>query len=202
MRTKLTVINKKLLVLIPLGMLCSCSPGDKQQSTDNNTETVEMPSGNVMTQQQLLDSIAALEPKIFTNDFYVQKEAAAEVQKLDKYYEKYIAAFRYDRTNTPQFMLKRAAFKREAGAPLEAVKIYVEVQKLFPDFEKNAESAFLVAFIYDNDLNNKELAKEEYQNVVEKYKGSYWAYQAKERLQNIDLSDEELIEKFRQNNPA
>jgi tetratricopeptide (TPR) repeat protein len=60
--------------------------------------------------------------------------------------------------------------------------------------EKRAESAFLVAFIYDAHLKDAKKATDYYNKVIQLYPASVWAEQAKDALHMVGKSDEELME--------
>jgi hypothetical protein len=60
----------------------------------------------------------------------------------------------------------------------------------------------LIAFIYENHLNKKGPAKEYYNKVINEYPEHVLASQAKQSIDILMLSDEELIKKFQENNPG
>lgn len=150
--------------------------------------------------QQEKDELAAkidsLENVLFGPEANVDKEAAAQLlQAYIKFTDTYPADDR-----TPDYLYKGAGIARGVGVHSRALKMYQRILDDYPEFGKQAETHFLIAFTYDNDLKEIDLAKDAYQDVINKFPEHEFADQAKERLKTIDLSDEELIELFMKKN--
>lgn len=144
----------------------------------------------------LATRIDSLENLLFGQESKVDKEVAAQLlQSYLKFTDTYPADER-----TPDFLYKGAGIARGVGVHSRALKMYQRILEDYPEYGKQAETSFLIAFTYDNDLKEIDLAKEAYNQVIEDYPDHEFAAQAKERLKTIDLSDEELIELFMQRN--
>ena len=147
--------------------------------------------------REMLNRIDSLENIVYTDTFDYRNRTG---NMLIKTYAEYIAAFPGDRANAPKFLYKSAAVSRASGDPVSALKNYDEILRRYPQYELAPESAFLLAFTYDEDLNDKDRAKEAYEAVIAQFPDDKWAVQARERLKTIDMSDQELIDSFMKKN--
>lgn len=137
--------------------------------------------------------IDSLENIVYAENFEFEK---GEVENLRNTYDEFARRFDGDKTLTPEYLYKSAALSRSLGEPTEAIKTYQHILTKFKGFERNPEVQFLIAFTYDEDIRQKTLAKEAYNEVIEKFPGDHWSIQAERRLETIDMSDEEMIRYF------
>jgi tetratricopeptide (TPR) repeat protein len=182
----------RIIIVGLLGLfLGSCGNNEEQKIVQ---ETVK---SNIEKHRMLTAEIDSLE-NIFYNDSLQITETTSSA--LMQAYIEFSSQFIADQENTPVYLYKAAALARANNLPVKAIKYYSQIQNDFPGYIRNSEVAFLLAFTYDEDLNQKELAKEAYQEVVDKYPGDIWAIQSAERLKTIDMTDEELIQFFKEKN--
>lgn len=152
---------------------------------------------NAEEHAMLIHRIDSLENVVFTETFDLNEAAASE---LLRDYNMFTAKFPADDALCPEYLYKAAAIARGVDLPVRALKYYQQILSEYPGFIKNSESAFLLAFTYDEDLGEPKLAKEAYQYVIDTYPGDMWAEQSSERLKTIDMSDEDLIQFFMEKN--
>jgi TolA-binding protein len=145
---------------------------------------------------ELAFRIDSLENVLFGQSTNVDREVAAQLLQS---YIKFIDTYPAD-SRCPDFLYKGAGIARGVGVHMRALKMYQQILSDYPEFPKQAETQFLIAFTYDNDIKDIESAKIAYQDVMERYPDHEFAKQAEERLKTIDMSDEELIELFMQRN--
>ncbi|HLV52934.1 MAG TPA: tetratricopeptide repeat protein [Cryomorphaceae bacterium] len=169
-------------------MLASCGEDRQEEVAEQHAEK------NTRTRVQWLAEIDSLENIVYTGDFDVDHPAVGELLRS---YLGYTKIFVSDKEHTPEYLYKAAALTRAVDLPVKALKLYDQILTDYPDWEKSPETAFMIAFMYD-DMNEKDRAREAYQRVIDKYRGDHWAVQAEERLKSLDLTDEELIRKFNQ----
>ncbi|HKL03364.1 MAG TPA: tetratricopeptide repeat protein, partial [Cryomorphaceae bacterium] len=172
------------LIVLALGAACSESPEPEvEKSLKSNTER----------HREMVKTIDSLELLVYSDEADMKSPATGD---LLQNYLKFAKMFPGDKERSPQYLYKAAAVSRANKLGVKAVKLYSEILQKYPNYIKAPEVAFLLAFTYDEDLKQKDEAKKAYRDVIEKYPGDKWAKQAEERLKNIDMSDEELIEKF------
>jgi tetratricopeptide (TPR) repeat protein len=181
------MIKKLGLALLCAGILVACSTddgGSKQRALTNAEQKAA-----------LVQRIDSLENVMQEKDLLPGDMLMGD---LLKDYMMYTEKYPGESDKTPEYLYKAAAISRAINLPVKAIKLYDKILSKYPNWEKAPEVAFLTAFTYDEDLKKPELAKESYEDVIEKYPGDLWAVQAEQRLATISMSDEELLEFLRQ----
>lgn len=97
---------------------------------------------------------------------------------------------------TPEYLYKGGEMARSLGTPEKALNLYMIISNKYPKSTHAAESTFMSGFIFDSTFGNKEKAAEYYKKFVSNYPDHALAKDAKFLLDNIDKSDEELIEEI------
>ena len=112
-------------------------------------------------------------------------------------YEKFVNTFPDD-SSSPGYLYKAADLAQGMKKSKEAIGFYKEFISKYPQHTKVASSYFLMAFVYDNELHNKDSAKYFYKEFLEKYPNHQLAPSAKASLDQIEmgLTDEELVRMF------
>lgn len=70
---------------------------------------------------------------------------------------------------TEQELYTQAQDFSEKGDFQSAIKTYQEILKLYPKSPRTYKAQFLIAFVYSENLKDKEKAKENYQILLDKY---------------------------------
>jgi len=145
--------------------------------------------------QRLAEQIKTGEEKLFNDSTKMldQKVASDELAA----YEKFVSTFPDD-TASADYLFKAADLAHGMRRPREAIRLYKDFISRYPTHSKIAASHFLLAFVYDNDLQQKDSAKIFYKEFLEKYPTHQLAPSAKASLDQIEmgLSDEELVKMF------
>lgn len=81
-----------------------------------------------------------------------------------------------------------------------AIGLFENVSQNYTNYDKVVEATYLIAFIYDNYLDQKGMAEDKYKEVIERYPRHSFAVEARGAINNLYLSDEELIKKFEEQN--
>lgn len=129
------------------------------------------------------------------NDQLDRSMADSLILEYDKFVSKYP-----DNEWSPEYLFNKANIYRSFGKFDEAIKIYRKIIAEYPNFKMITASHFLIALIYESDLNNKEKAEEVYKEVAQLYPNEKFGQDAAERLKTIHLTDEELIQFFNEKN--
>ena len=146
--------------------------------------------------EKLSDKIVELEEIVDAD--VDRKEMKARKQLLIAY-ANFANNFHEDE-KAPEYLFRGAKLANELGKPRRAIEYLTNLHDGYPSFDKRTEAAFLVGFIYENVLNDKELAQKAYEKVIEFYPDSKWAEEAKNSIQLLYLTDEEKIRKFQEQN--
>lgn len=103
---------------------------------------------------------------------------------------------------TPEMLFRRADLLRSLGAFEEAMTQLRDVHDHFPQYPHRARCAFLVGFIAETELGDREQARLTYQQVVDVHPGSEEAEWARISLAQLDLRGEDLLRNFQRNDAA
>jgi tetratricopeptide (TPR) repeat protein len=102
--------------------------------------------------------------------------------------------------NTPQHLELKAKYLGALGNNKEAIKVYNNLYNNFKSSENSSDALFMMAFLYENNIGDKEKAKEFYKKYLEEFPTKDFAKDAKFSLDNIDKTPEELMEMFNKQN--
>lgn len=182
-----------LLIIILSITIFSC--GGTENKTNNNIE--EKIPLTEMDKEQLFKELNVLKSNLFdTVELKTNIEVAQQLLEGSKIY---ISKFSNEE-NIKDVTYRAVQASEALGKNEEAVTHLNMLIRNHPSDSSVVDWMFERAFIYDAKLNNKELAKKYYQEVVNNFPEHDFGVNAKARLQNIDMTDEELIEQFIKNN--
>jgi TolA-binding protein len=94
----------------------------------------------------------------------------------------------HDDIKTAEMLFRRADLLRSAGKFQEAMTQLRDVHDHFPEYEKRAISAFLVGFIAEVELNDREQAKKTYEQVIALHDSTDAAEWARQSLLNLEAT--------------
>jgi len=93
-------------------------------------------------------------------------------------------------------LYRAAEVVRALSDPKKAAAIYERIHNDYPDFSKAPESLFMLAFTYDEDLKNYDLAKATYEKFMKLYPDNVFAESTPMLLENLGKSDEEILQQL------
>ena len=182
----------RIFIAVLVLLLASCSTGDPEKDTPS-------PEGGIPIEefkQNKQTLIKDLEKEVWTNSLEASDESK---RKLLVAYSEWGNYFRDD-DSTPEYLFQAGRLAVDLNRPKRAVELFTEVHDGFPDFDKRIESAYMVGHIYDQMLNDRELASKAYLKIVEFYPESKWADQAQMVNDQLYISDEEIIKMLEEKN--
>ena len=157
------------------------------------------------TKSNLLSSRDSLFIKINENEKALFANAAsspisnAKALETITLYEKFANNFPND-TLSPTYLMKAADVCSNTNQAAKSVELCRKIVEQYPNFKGVPTAMFLMAFVTENKLNNIARAKELYQQFIQKYPNHPMAEDAKASIENLGLSDDELIAKFQKMN--
>ncbi len=146
---------------------------------------------------KIIQEIQALEKRAF------QPNSTFDLTLADSLIKKY-SVFASNYTNdslAAEYTFKQAEIFVAKRSYKSAIQTLEKLKKDFPDFKKNPESAFMIAFIYDEHLKLKDKASVAYQNMANDYPDHPLAENALIQKENLKYSNQELIEMFKNKAP-
>lgn len=144
------------------------------------------------SEAELLESIQKVEAEIKeSNRLDVEK-----VEGLIDLYELLIK--KSDKSKQPALLEKKAKYYASLGQHENALNVYEKIYEKYPNYEKRGEALFMQAFILE--VNNNDLVKAEelYKRYLDEFPDGDFAKDAAFSIENLYLSPEELIQKFKE----
>lgn len=93
-------------------------------------------------------------------------------------------------------LYRAAEVVRAMNDPKKAAAIYERIHNDYNSFSKAPESLFMLAFTYDEDLNNFDLAKVTYEKFMKLYPDNVFAKSTPMLLENLGKTDEEILQQL------
>lgn len=95
-----------------------------------------------------------------------------------------------------EVLFRAGALLKGRKEPTKAIGVWGLVTEKYPDSYRSADALFQQALTFDNDLNDKNLAKRYYQKFLEQYPEHPQAEDVRLLLPMMDKTDAELVEEF------
>ena len=160
---------KKSLILILISLfIISCSKTSDQEYFDQ--------AKKLLDERKTTEAITSLETLI--NEYPESKITPQALVQLAQIYQNQM-----DKTIKPAESFKKAE------------KYFMQVYEKYPDSEEAPKSLFMSGFILANDLMKYDEATSSYNLFLEKYPSHPLAVSAKEELDNMGLSPEEILKR-------
>jgi outer membrane protein assembly factor BamD (BamD/ComL family) len=138
--------------------------------------------------EKALKSIKSME----SNDSAFSNEL---MQQLKKSYTEFASAYPDDE-HAPEFLFKaaqRAIVLQEAN---EASELLLQLINKYPANEFAEDATFLLAFTYENNLNDLSNARKYYEKFLKDYPTGELAEEAKLSIENLGKTAEEFLEQM------
>jgi len=144
-------------------------------------------------EQKQLKKIEQLEKELFGNVTTIpdREKSLTLVTAYVEYAEMHPGS-----EKAPEFIFRAADICMNTGYPGRAIELYTMVYRDYPEYAKRPESLFLIAFIYETQFNNLQLAEHNYKKFVEQFPDHDLADDAKILLQHLGKSPDELVKEF------
>ncbi|MEM9024095.1 MAG: tetratricopeptide repeat protein, partial [Bacteroidota bacterium] len=120
----------------------------------------------------------------------------AKAQEVVTLYTGYVDANPWD-SISPHYLFKAAEVNIGIKQHKAAISLYERLLEHYPEYDKRPETLYLIGFTYENHLDQMGKAREQYEALIEAYPSHKLAQDARYAIENLGLSDEELIEKFK-----
>ncbi|MDD2412052.1 MAG: tetratricopeptide repeat protein [Bacteroidales bacterium] len=144
----------------------------------------------------LKEEIAQLEKELYdtTNKKVDEKTALLLVDKYVAYADE-----NKEDTLSPIYLFKGGEICMNIKRGEKAIELFTRVMEDYPNYNKLAETLFLLAFTYENVQNNIALAKEKYEQFLFKYPNHELVEQVELSLKHLGKTPEEIVEEFEAN---
>lgn len=183
----------KSFLIFPIGLLvamssCNGNGEDNTEYTETQEEAI-IPHADYDT---YLKECIEMENKILANannpDKQLLEEAMLKFQDFAGYFP--------DDEKTPDYLFKASDYALTLGKIEKSIKILTQIINDYPNYPKMESVLFNKASHLDFEMRDTTLAKQTYQEFIDKYPNSDLVDDAQSRIDNISLSLEELANKF------
>jgi tetratricopeptide (TPR) repeat protein len=99
---------------------------------------------------------------------------------------------------TPEFLMRRADLLRGEGKIRESISLFKAIHDGFPQYQNKITCAFIAAFLYETELNDKDSAEKLYLQIIDSYPDSHEADVARISLRHLRETSDELIQRLQQ----
>ncbi len=184
------MINKRnriigLFTFIIFSTMMACS--------DNAQDQEDKSSLSANDKEALALKIEALEDSL--SQTTLSKDAKAFSLELLRSTTQFVDEFPVDQ-RCAKYMFMGARAASGLGNYEKSTHMMETIKKVYGNYDQLAEVYFLYAFILDEELNRKDDAKDAYMELVNKFPDDPLSAQAEVLLEQLYMSDEELIEKW------
>ena len=144
----------------------------------------------------LKEEITQLEKELYdtTNRGVDEKKALLLVDKYIAYADE-----NKEDTLSPIYLFKGGEICMNIKKGEKAVQLFNRVMEEYPDYNKVAETLFLLAFTYENVIHDIINAKDKYELFLFKYPNHYLSEQVELSLKHLGKTPEELVAEFEAN---
>jgi len=121
---------------------------------------------------------------------------SAEMKDLENRILVSFAGYYPDDAASPDYLLKAADYALALGQPEKSVKILTRIIDEYPNYDRMESVMFNKASHQDFELRDTTNAKNSYREFIAKFPNSDLVDDAKNRIENISLTLDELADKF------
>jgi outer membrane protein assembly factor BamD (BamD/ComL family) len=142
---------------------------------------------------ELAGRIKAMEDSLFNATSYDQRKA----QSLLDVYKAFAATHPLD-SMAPEYLFRAAGLSKSMRDPDQSIFLYDRIITDYPSWYRLPDVYYLKAFTIDSDQDRKGEAERAYKEVINRYPDHPFAKDAKAMIENLQYTDEELIQRFEQ----
>lgn len=136
--------------------------------------------------------IRAKEDSLFANQAFDRRNA----QGMVDVYKAFAAAYPLD-SMAPEYLLRAADVLKGMHEPEQSIALYDRIIQDYPAWDQIVTVLYMKGLTLDDDLDRDGEAKVVYEQVINNFPEHPFARDAKAMIENLGLSDEELIAKFK-----
>lgn len=174
-----------IVVLAALGLSSCVEPTDQASKA----------SDEAATRDKLVQEIDSLEKDLTAHlNFDVQMNRVRANEVLNKY-RSYIMQHPRD-SITAEYLFRAADLSVGLGNYDAAINYLNRLIKDFPNFDRIVEMWLFKGFIYEAYMNNHGEAARTYKEIIARYPNHRLASDARAALENLTLTEEQLLEKL------
>lgn len=181
---------RTIAAIMMIGLLVSCGQTSEQTERDED--------GKTLTPEMMRENIAELE-KDLVKGKRVSQLNTNKAKRLIQQYQMYINSNPSDSTSA-SYLHKAADLSVGVGNFDASIRFIDKLIEDHQDFEKLPEIMLFKGFVYEAHLDNHANAVKAYEALRDRFPNHKLANDAKAAIENLTLTEEELLQKFEQMN--
>lgn len=146
------------------------------------------------SQSSLQTEISQMEKSVLV----ASKVDTVNCDTLISLYKNYCVLYKDD-TICADYFFKAAELSAQLGKYQQAIELFGNTQR-FPVYRKVARALFMQGFIAENNLHDKNAAREYYNRFIIKFPNHKMTPEVKMLIQSLNFSDEMLIQNLKRQN--
>ncbi len=186
---------KKLIIyigVVAMAFLISCSGGNNTEESGTQDSTAATTVTKSPYEKDNLSShIKELESKI-TDTAQINRGLAMDLMLS---YAKYATLYPKDSLSA-EYLYKAGDIARSIGEGRNAVNYYKRILNDYPDYKKRAITMFMLAFTYENIMNDTANARKYYTEFIKDYPEHEFADDARQLLKFLGKDPETIVKQF------
>ena len=168
-------------------LLAACGGQDATTTTDGHNDPADTAADPLV----VVARIKTQEDSLFAKQVFDKRGAMA----LLDVYGAFVQTYPQD-TMAPEYLFRSAGLAKALAQPEQSVKFYDRIIRDYPSWRRIASTYYMKAFTIDDGLNEKGRAKQAYEDVISRFPDHPFAKDARVMIENLQYTDEELIERF------
>ncbi|MFZ1694902.1 MAG: tetratricopeptide repeat protein [Flavobacteriales bacterium] len=171
-------MKKSALVIACSSLLFACGGGTSETADAKMLEA--------------RDRIRSKEDSLFEHRAFDERSALAMVDV----YKAYAAAYPLD-SMAPEYLFRAAGMYKSNRQPDQAITLYDRITHNYQSWRRRVDVLYMKALTLDDDLDQDGEAERIYKQVINEYPDHPFARDARAMIENLGLTNEELISKFK-----
>jgi TolA-binding protein len=183
---------KRVVIMAMLALLVACAGGGEGSDKENEAKELTVEQGKA----KMLNDIATMETDLTSNLDVTKPLQKNKAEDLLRKYRDYANINPRD-SITPHYLLKAADLSIGLGKFDHAVGYLENVLKNHPTYEKRIEAMLLKGFVLEYHMNQHAQAVSAYKELIHAYPNHRLAKDAQASIENLTLTEDQLIEKLK-----
>jgi outer membrane protein assembly factor BamD (BamD/ComL family) len=171
-------MKRTLLITISASLLLACGGGAEQA-----------PDAKMLEARA---RIRHMEDSLFESQAFDLRSA----QGMVDVYKGYASAYPAD-SLTPEYLFRAAGSLKSMNQADQSLLLYDRLIRDYPEWRRTVDVLYMKALTLDDELDRDGEAKVVYEQVINTFPDHPFARDARAMIENLGLTDEELIAKFK-----
>lgn len=186
------------MIAIAAAMLAACNGEQEETNEGEVTATENRELTKEERKAKVVERIQFLENELKGDPNFEQRSKLVEAEELVRFYRDY-ANINPSDSITPTYLFKAADLSIGLKKYDQAVGYMDNILKNYPTFDRRIDVMLLKGFVYEVHMNQYAEAVKAYKELIKAYPNHRLAGEAQASIDNMTLTEEQLIAKLKKN---